>query len=151
MTQRDTAFTRHIAQLEFAKQFRDAANALHQTKPRETSRLLSFHFLIGHTIELALKSTLVLDGASDEDLRSIGHDLDRALSAFRKTDLSRFEHVKLEGVVALLNPYYKRKELEYFVRAQGMRLPLPSDALEGVDALLRDLDGHYRALSRNAS
>lgn len=143
--------TRHIAQLEFAKQFRDAAGALDQAKPRETARLLSYHFLIGHTIELALKSALVLNGASDSDLREIGHDLDKALLAFQETDLSRFEPDKLAGTIFLLNPYYKRKELEYFVRAQGMRLPLPSDALECVDALLNDLDGHYRAIHRNTS
>ena len=151
MTHSLSAMTGHIAQLEFAKQFRDAATAFHQSEPRRAATSLAFHFLIGHTIELALKSTLTLEGLSDSDLRRIGHDLDKALKAFRETELSCVEHQFLEGTIDLLNPYYKAKELEYFVQAKGMRLPIATEALECVNTVIQKLDRHYRTVLRNAS
>ena len=68
--------TRHIGILKYAEKFAEAASCIVGTQATMKSRLLvPTYYLCGHAIELALKSALKLDGADNESLKSIGHDL----------------------------------------------------------------------------
>ena len=67
------------------------------------------YFLVGRAAELALKSYLLAHGASEDDLRRIGHNLELALAEVN--DLELPEHC--EEALVWLNPYYSGKDLEY--------------------------------------
>ena len=111
---------------------------------------LAICYLCGHAIELALKSVLKLNGATDKSLKSIGHDLEQAFSAANCLQQKRFLNRKLSCAVRMLNPYYSGKELEYFTQVGGMRLPERDALIEITNKLITDLDREYRARSRKA-
>jgi hypothetical protein len=77
------------------------------------------YFLVGHAIELSLKSFLRKRGVPVEELRSrkYGHDLEALVLEAKRRKLGTV--VKLEPaemkVIGLLNRTYKIKELEYLV------------------------------------
>lgn len=73
------------------------------------------HYLLGHSIELALKAYLLAEGYGERQLRRLGHDLDQCLEAADQHGLRG--HVTLTGdeaaAIALLNELYETKQLEY--------------------------------------
>lgn len=73
--------------------------------------------LLLHSLELYLKSFLVLQGATERELRDLGHDLVACMRACKERELSK--HVLLRRAdiaqVVRLNSFYSAKELEYFV------------------------------------
>ena len=73
-------------------------------------------YLIGHSIELALKSFLLFRGVSEGELRKLyGHDLQAAYDDAVKNGLHEIyapDESEIE-VLALLNALYRSKELNY--------------------------------------
>lgn len=143
--------TKHIGLLTFAKDFLRAAHSTQEETAYPTSLPLAGNYLVGHALELAFKSALCLNGASEKELRQVGHDLEVALTGVMATPQAKHVRPDVEGVVALINPYYKRKELEYFVKAMGMRLPNANEALRAASTLIAALDAEYREMLRNGS
>src|SRR5690348_12482498 len=96
-----------------AQQFLDAA----KREATESSRSISLpaYFLVGRSIELALKSYLLLQGQQERDLRKISHDLGAALDAAQALGLSSLLTVAPESdqAVRWINDYYAIKDLEY--------------------------------------
>ncbi len=145
------AGTQHIGLLTFAKDFAQAASATVNRKRVPPSLSLAGYYLIGHALELALKSALLLQGATEKDLRTIGHNLEEAARQFRETAQGSLLTPEVGVLVSLLNPYYSVKELEYFFRAKGMRLPGPVKALDELNTLVASLERDYRRRLRDAS
>ena len=78
--------------------------------------LFPFLFLIGHGLELAYKAVLLVDGATEKDLKQIGHDLVRCrrkVQVCRPSLLEDLEKPGTEEIVGIISPYYNAKALEY--------------------------------------
>lgn len=90
--------------------------------------LFPFLFLIGHGLELAYKAVLLVDGATEKDLKRIGHDLvscRREVQVFRRSLLEDLEEPGTEEIIGMIGPYYEAKALEYHMT--GLYSGLPSD------------------------
>lgn len=76
---------------------------------------LPAYFLAGRSLELALKSYILAQGGDETLLRSISHNLVRALREARDRGLDRFVSHSEEdaALVRWTNAYYERKDLEY--------------------------------------
>ena len=75
-----------------------------------------FLFLIGHALELAYKAVLLVDGATESDLKRIGHDLvkcRRKVQVHCPSLLEDLEEPGTEEIVRMIGPYYKAKAFEY--------------------------------------
>lgn len=89
------------------------------------------YYLLGHGLEVALKSYLRSHGRSLKDLRAIGHDLSKALQD--AVDCGLVDCYPLSdseaSALALFTPYYKAKHFEY--RVTGYKqLPSPQSLLD---------------------
>ncbi len=105
-----------------AKEFLTAANVV-KSPQRSSKRKIDFslilpaYYLVGHSIELSLKSYLAAKGYETKVLKSkpYGHDLEALLIECRKRKLGR--EVKLSkhqfNAIKLFSDTYKLKKLEY--------------------------------------
>jgi hypothetical protein len=98
---------------QHAQQFLDAAKREAAHAPMGTS--LPAYFLVGRSIELALKSFLLLEGCGEADLRRVSHNLAAGLELAESRGLSSVVTLSPESRQALqwINPYYQSKDLEY--------------------------------------
>lgn len=105
-----------------AKEFLTAANVVRDPQRRgkgktDFSLILPAYYLVGHSIELSLKSYLAAKGYTTRVLRSkpYGHDLQALLIECRKRKLGR--EVKLSehqlNAIKIFSDTYKSKKLEY--------------------------------------
>lgn len=102
--------------------------------------LFPFLFLIGHSLELAYKAVLLVDGATENDLKRIGHDLvkcRRRVQACRPSLLGELEEPDTEEIVAMIGPYYKAKAFEYHLT--GLYSGLPADPNQVVTIAARTI------------
>lgn len=150
----------HIGTLTKADSFVTAASYIDEaSRARKPSTVTYFHvdikvydvfcYLCAHAIELALKSILTLNGYEDSRLRRIGHDLQETWNHVKRCDFPRSKVVlneKLRLIVEWLNPYYKNKELEYFMGPSYGSFPHSDPLLEITTSLISELDTVYRAL-----
>jgi hypothetical protein len=96
------------------------------------------YFLLGHGIELALKSVLLAHGSSLKEFKDIGHNLEEAASrvvVLKLYPLSSFVESKA-GLIGLLNPYYSKKYFEYRVTG-SMSLPATKELNVFLSQLLK--------------
>ena len=84
------------------------------------------YFMFGHAIELALKAFLRSKGTGIDELKSIGHDLEKLLTVAQSRGLSA--EIPLDqadiAVVQLVNPMYRTKGFEYITAGSGSWPPL---------------------------
>lgn len=107
----------------YAHDFFDSArameNQLNNTTPFELVSPMPSLYLIGHSIELALKAYLLHHGQTLRELRSMkyGHDLHACQKKAKELGLSGLVnfHPAEEAAVELLNNLYSTKQLEYIV------------------------------------
>jgi hypothetical protein len=88
------------------------------------------YFLLGHGIEVVLKSVLRAHGSSLEELRKdLGHNLERAANRVVKLNIDRLSSFVASNarLVQMLNPYYSAKAFEY--RETGSMSPPPTEKL----------------------
>ena len=114
--------TYHIGLWNYARNFYFAANNLREQNNRTISAPV--YYLYGHAIELVLKSILIFEGNSENDIKIIGHNLLKAWEHASSYDLSlqQSESTELTQTIEMINPYYEGKELEYIVSG-GKRYP----------------------------
>ncbi|KKP28154.1 MAG: hypothetical protein UR56_C0003G0055 [Candidatus Roizmanbacteria bacterium GW2011_GWC2_34_23] len=74
------------------------------------------------SLELALKAFLISKGLSVKDVKAIGHDLIKLIDTAR-TQYSLMISPKTYGMIMMLNPTYKSRQLLYFEKQYA----LPSD------------------------
>ena len=85
-----------------------------------------FLFLIGHALELAYKAVLLVDGATESDLKRFGHDLMKCRQKVQVCCPGRLESLEEPGteeIVRRIDPYYKAKAFEYHMTGLYWRLP----------------------------
>lgn len=118
----DPEKTTSIGLIRYGKEFLDAAANLQGNmglQPRrEIVAPIPFLYLIGHSIELTLKSYLLNNGVSLRELRVIyGHDLERCLKRAEEIGLLAMVTFNTAegGTFELLNKLYSTKQLEYIV------------------------------------
>ena len=88
--------------------------------------LFPFLFLIGHGLELAYKAVLLVDDATEKDLKQISHDLVRCrreVQVSRPGLLEDLEEPGTEAIVGMIGPYYKAKAFEYHMTGFYSGLP----------------------------
>jgi len=119
----DPKRTTPLGLARYAHDFYDAARAvqaqLGRGEPYDLVSPMPSLYLIGRSIELALKSYLLSQGISLRELRSkkYGHDLHACLRKAKELGLLSHAHFKAEeeGAMDLLNQLYSTKQLEYIV------------------------------------
>lgn len=73
------------------------------------------YFLAARSIELGLKSFLLMQGQDERRLRSISHDLVHAVEEAKSAGIVSVVPLRKEdeAVIAWINGYYQSKHLEY--------------------------------------
>lgn len=109
------------------------------------------YYLCAHSLELAIKCFLFLNGVSLEMLKSrkiIGHDLEKALNKAKEYGFDKLfdDYPKYECAVIALNKFYCTKELEYMKIGDHRSLPKLEEVKEIVEntfgVLFRVLTAH---------
>ena len=103
------------------------------------------YYLLGHSIELSLKSFLLARGIPNDKLRSraFGHNLAALLAESRKRRLGTVAKLSDREVriIRLLNQMYEAKELEY--RVTGSRtLPPYAELADVAERLCNGVHAH---------
>lgn len=119
----DPTKTTPIGLVRYAHDFFDSARAVEDQLGKATCfELVSpvpSLYLIGHSIELALKAYLLQHGLTLRELRhkQFGHDLHACQRKTKELGLAAIVsfHPAEEGAVELLNNLYSTKQLEYIV------------------------------------
>lgn len=120
----DPSRTTPLGIIRYSYEFLEAALAVSEkigTRPGfEIVAPIPALYLVGHSIELSLKSYLLHHGVSLHELRSkrhIGHSLHKCLR--KAKELGLLNHVKFsgqeEGAFEILDNLYSTKQLEYIV------------------------------------
>lgn len=137
----DSERTTAIGLLRYAKDYFEGFKIISQKVPHGTSwnpvvRLLPLKcYLVGHTMELLLKSFLLSSGISLSNLKDkIQHDLMKCLEMANKNGLKLMDS-KETAVIKELNAYYKDKEFEYSKNG-AKTIPHLKDIEEVVDKIL---------------
>jgi HEPN domain-containing protein len=107
--------------------------------------LMVGYFLAARAIELGLKSFLLLRGRSERELRTIGHDLNKAFDEAAAASLRDVAEILPEHEAALrwVNAYYQLKDLEY-VTTGPKSYPAPEVLVACADRILNHLDPELR-------
>ncbi len=135
----------HIGLLSTGQGFLESANKLNDG-PQWLAAPLSVYYLYFHGMELALKSFIYLKTEDEEELKAIGHNLEKAWSRAQKLGIEEIfpESQELQECIAMVNPTYKGKELEYFY--PGLKtLPAIDHVSNACNELNQALGQHYRS------
>ena len=130
-----------------AKEMLTAAKLLHDSDIWKVQR--PTYYLLGHSIELALKSFLLASGTSQGTLKKkLGHNLTktaRRVIAAKSNFISPIVEEYL-AAIDLLNHYYQAKELEY--RVTGAKtLPAKETLIAFLEAVVPKIEPvAYQAL-----
>jgi HEPN domain-containing protein len=103
------------------------------------------YFLAARSIELVLKSYLLLRGVGEKQLRSIGHDLIQAYHEARSAGLADQAALneEIEASISWINAYYQSKDLEY--PKTGLKsYPEPVALMRCAQALIDGLETEIR-------
>ncbi len=119
----------------YARYFFDAARILIDSKSPHIET--PAYYLISHSIELCLKAFLRGSGLSIEELKALGHNLDKCLE--KAISLGLEFHMDISDLdkfaVSAINPYYQEKELEY-IKTGFRQLPKIALLVSFADNLL---------------
>src|SRR5215208_2634411 len=136
----DANRTTAMGLLTDAKAMLAAAKLLHDSDVWKVQR--PTYYLLGHAIEVALKSFLLANGTSPGTLKKkVGHNLAKAARRVinaRSNSVSPIVEEYL-GAIDLLNHYYQAKELEY--RVTGTKTYPAKEALFAfLDAIIPKIE-----------
>jgi hypothetical protein len=135
----------HIGLLTTGQEFLKSANKLNDG-PQWLAAPLSVYYLYFHGMELALKSFIYLRTADEKELKAIGHNLENAWVRAQGLGIEEIfpESQELEECIAMVNPTYKGKELEYFY--PGLKtLPAIENVSNACNELNQALNQYYRS------
>ena len=132
----------------YADEFIFAAGELEKSSNPDKVATASY-YLYGHALELIYKGFLYKNGATINELKYDGHNLERILKKATDKGLCKYVFVdeKYLAVVQKLNKYYSTKELEY-MNDKEKCLPLLWDvkdvAEKTINALFTALTEHLK-------
>lgn len=138
----------HIGLLTTGQGFLKSANKLN-VETKLLSAPLPVYYLYCHAMELALKSYIYYKVQGEKELKAIGHDLESAWSRAEELGIDGLitECQELKECIAMINPIYRGKELEYFYPGLK-RLPAIENVSNACNHLYKILDQHYRFVLR---
>ena len=148
-------YTNHFGILNRSKSFLECADIIKdniELGPTHTIYPFPMYYLYAHALELAIKSYIDFVFQSEDKLKKIGHDIERAWNTAIENDIKIVFLVneKFEAVINNLNPIYKTKSLEYHM--SGLyQLPNPTIASKEINALVSSLKSHYWSEWRKSS
>ncbi|MCK1717866.1 hypothetical protein [Bradyrhizobium sp. 141] len=123
-----------------AKEMLAAARLLHESDVWKVQR--PTYYLLGHSIEVALKSFLLANGISHGTLKKkLGHNLSKTARRVINSSSNSVSPVVEEYLAAidLLNHYYQAKELEY--RVTGTKtFPAKETLIAFLDAVIPKIE-----------
>lgn len=95
------------------------------------------YYLISHSIELFIKAFLRGSGLSIDELKALGHNLDKCLEKAISLGLESYMDISDldKFAVSAINPYYQEKELEY-IKTGFKQLPKIALLVSFADNLL---------------
>jgi len=134
----------HIGMLNKGRDFLNCANKLNED-PHWLIAPLPVYYLYLHSIELSLKSFILLKTNDITKCIKISHDLELAWSEAEKLGINEAfpDNEKLIESIALINKIYKGKELEYYY--PGVKeIPVIHDISSSSNALYETLAHLYR-------
>lgn len=88
-------------------EYLEAAEVLIKNPPTKVNYWIVIYYLLGHSAELALKSFMFKKDVSLEDLKKIGHNLNKLITKSHELGLPEFICLRK------LSPIYSKKSLEY--------------------------------------
>lgn len=134
----------HIGMLNKGKEFLFCANKLNDDQNLHIAPLPVYYMYL-HSIELLLKSFILLKTNDENKVKKIGHDLDLAWTEAEILGINESfpEKEKLCECIEILNKIYKGKELEYFY--PGIKdIPVIQDLSSSSNSLYETLYNLYR-------
>lgn len=111
-----------------------------------TAAALPFFMLVAHALELSLKAVLSADGADEERLMGIGHELGWCLQLVRRT--RRYPKEAFSELVRLVDALSMPHAFQAFRYPQPFRWTLP-EPLAASELLQRHLDVVAEAITSN--
>lgn len=109
--------------------------------------LFPFLFLIGHGLELAYKAVLLVDDATEKDLKRIGHDLARCRQEIQGRRPDLLENLEVPGtkeIVGMIGVYYKAKGFEYHMTGLYAGLPAAPDQVVTIMGTVKNIEEWLR-------
>ena len=134
----------HIGLLNTGRGFYECANQINNGPQ------LPVYYLYYHAVELALKSYIYFINQDENELKTIGHNLESAWFKALKMGVAEIypENQELQQCIKMINPLYKGKELEYFY--PGLKhLPAIEHINNSARSLIMALEYHYRMKLKN--
>lgn len=128
---------RAVGTMRLANEFTEVAESCSPDREINFAR----YFLCGHALELAFKAVLIVEGTSEKRLRTIGHDLNQAMTralAFAGGTLATLGRSE-QARVRLLSALYEEKGLEY-VAPGAVQLPRLSELLRDTAAVVAEIE-----------
>jgi hypothetical protein len=106
------------------------------------------YFLLCHAIELILKSYLASQGATEKELRQLGHKMLRAYSRARKKGFSPSD-ARTAEIIRWMSPFHEDLVFRYRKTGTGfVQLPAPNDLADVVSSLIHQVDRIVRGQLR---
>lgn len=143
-------FQQAVGTIRMAEEFLSLLPEWQSYGGRGLTAPMPVYFLIGHGIELAFKALLILDGTTEKCLRSIGHDLVRALASVPESSRGLVTP-SLSYLAEWLGPMYAGKEFEY-LKVGGASVPIYRDirgpVLEDIANIKRYVEFEVRSRLR---
>jgi len=108
-----------------------------------------FALLAGFALELGFKAVIASQGANEDELRSIGHSIERAMSRAEDAGLRPRDRGELERIVNLLELPHRQLQMRYIPGGvESITLPGPEAALSAISHLLDDIWIQYPVIER---
>lgn len=141
--------TRHIGIFTTAQDFWESANKLNDGL-HWMGISMSVYYLFFHGIELALKSFIYYKNKDEKELRSIGHNLQKAWKIAEKLGIKSIcsETEELQMCIDRVSLMYEGKELEYYYPGLK-RFPVVGDVSSACNNLNTALHHYYRNEYKN--
>jgi hypothetical protein len=113
----------------------EAARVLQATSPTRVNFSSATYYLLGHSAELMLKAFLFKHGVSIDELKKIGHNLEKLVCHAKEKGLP--EKLQLQHILGLADTY-KYKCFEYRVRKRETfpNLALITKEIEGLQSVV---------------
>ncbi|BDW87754.1 MULTISPECIES: hypothetical protein [Thalassospira] len=143
----DKSKTEPLGMWRYGKEFSETAYAVRERALKRP--FVPYYFLMGHSIELLLKSFLMLHGCSEAGIKKFRHNLDDLFHDAMKLGLSELVSVKSvdKHVIELMNGEYSTHRFRY-IRTGMMVLP-EIGLLE--DLVSRLISGLEKPIANSAS
>jgi hypothetical protein len=124
--------------INYAKEYYKGYETINREHPKDIDCLSVKYYLLCHSLELALKSRLRLNGLSYLELKKLGHDLTKCIKILTEKYEFTFDS-RTNEMITCLNQYYSNKEFEYFVMGYKS-VPVITEIAQSVHSVIKKVD-----------